>query len=149
MQSWPRDDGAAAVEFALVSVLLLTLLFGTIQYAYYFFQSQGASATARESSRLAAVGVSSCGTFRSATQTRASDNGTSIASPDTSNIKLTVTKDEGNLGTKAEPGDRAVVTITWVPQKFGFPFVPFLSGNQDSKAETRVENAGAMTGLTC
>ena len=36
------DDGAAAVEFALVSVLLFTLFFGIIQYGYFFLQSSGA-----------------------------------------------------------------------------------------------------------
>ena len=142
------DRGAAAVEFALVSVLLLTLLFGIIQYSYFFYQSQGATTTAREAARLAAVGVTSCTSFESAVQLRADANGTDIASPPPANITLAVTK-EGNSGSGPEPGDRAVVTVVWVPQKFGFPFVPFLSGNQSSEAETRVESSGAMTGLTC
>ena len=90
------------------------------------------------------MGVTDCTTFKSAVQSRADANGTTIA-----NISLHVTKDSANSGSGSEAGDRAVVTVVWVPQKFGFPFVPFLSGNQKSEAETRVESSGAMTGLTC
>jgi Flp pilus assembly protein TadG len=54
-QTAEYERGAAAVGFALVSILPLTLLFGIIQYAY-FFQSQGACATTRAAARLAAVG---------------------------------------------------------------------------------------------
>lgn len=139
------------MEFALVSVLLFTLLFGIIQYSYFFFQSQGASATAREASRLAAVGVNSCATFETAVATRADANGTDIAdtTPPSTDIDLEITKGTGNTGGNPEPGDRAVVRVTWVPQRFGFPFVPFLSGNQNSEAETRVESTGTLAGLTC
>ncbi len=145
------DRGAAAVEFALVSVLLLTLLFGIIQYSYFFFQSQGASATAREAARLAAVGVTSCATFETAVADRATANGTTIATPppNSPDIDLTFSKDSGNTTGDAEIGDGAMVNVTWKPQRFGFPFVPFLSGNQDSAAQTRVENVGTMTGLSC
>ena len=146
----PGDRGAAAVEFAFVSLLLFALLFGIIQYAYFFFQSQGASATTREAARLAAVGVTDCATFRDAVVSRATANGTTIATPST-DIKLTISKGEENdpANANAQPGDRAVVVVTWVVQKFGFPLVPFLSGDQDAAAETRVENAGTMIGLTC
>lgn len=143
------DRGAAAVEFALVSVLLFTLLFGIIQYSYFFYQSQGATTTAREAARLAAVGVTDCTTFESAVQSRATANGTTIASPLENNVALDVTKEGGNSGSGPEAGDRAVVTVTWVPMEFGFPFVPFISGDQDATAETRVESSGALTGLTC
>ena len=145
------DRGAAAVEFALVSVLLLTLLFGIIQYSYFFFQSQGASATSREAARLAAVGVSSCSAFEDAVVQRANANGTTIPTPppNSPDIDLFVVKDSGNTSSSAEIGDVAKVTVTWRPQRFGFPFVPFLSGNQDSAAQTRVENVGTMTGLSC
>lgn len=145
------EAGAAAVEFALVSALLFTLLFGIIQYSYFFFQSQGASATTREASRLAAVGVNSCTAFEAAVVQRADANGTDIAdtSPPSSDIDLEITKGTGNTAANPEPGDRAVVRVTWVPQRFGFPFVPFLTNNQDSEAETRVESTGTLAGLTC
>jgi Flp pilus assembly protein TadG len=147
-----RDSGAAAVEFALVSVLLLTLLFGIIQYAYYFFQSQGASSTAREAARLAAVGVSSCNTFEAAVLGRASGNGTDIAdkTPPSADISLAMRNPTtGDPVGTTNVGDVATVSITWVPQKFGFPFVPFLNGSVTSEAETRVESVTAASVTSC
>ena len=64
------DDGAAAVEFALVSLLLLTLLFGIIQYGYFFFQSTAAESAAREGARAAAVGIENCTTWKNLVKDR-------------------------------------------------------------------------------
>lgn len=53
-----RDDGAAAVEFAIVSTLLLTILFGILQYGLLFFQiltAQHAAAEAAAMVRTASV----------------------------------------------------------------------------------------------
>ena len=40
------EDGASAVEFALVMVPLLTLVFGILQYGLYFWSMQGGADTA-------------------------------------------------------------------------------------------------------
>lgn len=54
---WPRrENGAAAVEFGLVLLPLMTLLLGLIQYGWYFYASQSASAAAREGARRVIVG---------------------------------------------------------------------------------------------
>jgi Flp pilus assembly protein TadG len=53
----PRQQGgAAAVEFALVMIPLLTLLLGTIQFAYWFYSAQSTSSAARETARRLSVG---------------------------------------------------------------------------------------------
>ncbi len=44
--------GAAAVEFALVLPLLLTILFGTIEWGYYFFNREIVINSAREGARV-------------------------------------------------------------------------------------------------
>lgn len=49
------EDGAAAVEFALVVPLLLTLLFGIIEFGSYFNAQIVASNAAREAVREIAV----------------------------------------------------------------------------------------------
>ncbi|MFM7059716.1 MAG: TadE/TadG family type IV pilus assembly protein [Actinomycetes bacterium] len=50
-----RERGAAAVEFALVLIPLLLILFGTIYFALYLNARQGAQAAAREGARIAAL----------------------------------------------------------------------------------------------
>jgi len=52
-----RDDGAAAVEFALVSVILVTLLIGTIQFGFTFWEYIQVAHAAREGVRWAALGA--------------------------------------------------------------------------------------------
>ena len=51
-----REDGASAVEFALILIPLSLLLLGTIQYAWYFFVMQSTSSAAREGARRVVVG---------------------------------------------------------------------------------------------
>ena len=48
--------GASAVEFALISLPLMTLMLGMLQYGWYFFVAQSASSAARESARRLVVG---------------------------------------------------------------------------------------------
>lgn len=47
----PKPRGAAAVEFALVLPLLLTIVFGTIEWGYYFFTREIVINSAREGAR--------------------------------------------------------------------------------------------------
>ena len=49
------DSGAAAVEFALVSLLLVTLLIGIMQFGYIFYQWVELTSAAREGARWAAL----------------------------------------------------------------------------------------------
>ena len=49
------ERGAAAVEFALVGVLLFTLLFGILQFGMWFWAWQAGGHAAREAARVAAV----------------------------------------------------------------------------------------------
>lgn len=51
-----REDGAAAVEFALIVGLLMMLVFGMMEYGLAFWQIQSLRAATREGARVAAVG---------------------------------------------------------------------------------------------
>ena len=51
-----REEGAAAVEFALIVGLLAILIFGLLEYGLAFWQVQNLRASAREGARVAAVG---------------------------------------------------------------------------------------------
>src|SRR6185436_8824557 len=52
-----REDGAAAVEFALIVGVLAMLIFGMLQFGLTFFELQNLRAAAREGGRLGAVGA--------------------------------------------------------------------------------------------
>ena len=51
----PRARAAAIVEFAVVSPLLLTILFGIIEYGYIFMVRQTLTNAAREGARIAVL----------------------------------------------------------------------------------------------
>ena len=53
-----REDGAAAVEFALIVGVLAMLIFGMLQFGLAFFQLQNLRAATREGARAGAVGAS-------------------------------------------------------------------------------------------
>jgi Flp pilus assembly pilin Flp len=57
MMSSGREDGAAAVEFALLLPLLVILLFGFIQFGTAFNTRIQATNAAREAARLAVIGI--------------------------------------------------------------------------------------------
>jgi Flp pilus assembly protein TadG len=50
-----REDGAAAVEFALVFTLLMTIVFGIIQFGKLYGEYEALVSAAREGGRVAAV----------------------------------------------------------------------------------------------
>lgn len=52
---WRRDDGAVAIEFALVLPILVVLVFGIVQFGLFFNRQQGVHAAAREGARIAAL----------------------------------------------------------------------------------------------
>jgi Flp pilus assembly protein TadG len=50
-----RDDGAAVVEFVLISVLLIGLLFGVLQVGLYFYARNIVAASTADAARYAAA----------------------------------------------------------------------------------------------
>jgi Flp pilus assembly protein TadG len=52
------EDGAAAVEFALIVGVLAMLIFGMLQFGLAFFQLQNLRSAVREGARVGAVGGS-------------------------------------------------------------------------------------------
>ena len=129
------DTGAAAVEFALVSVLLLTLLFGIVQYGFYLYQSQSATSSAREGARLAAVGITACSQFKSDLDSR------------TTGVNLKNYRVSYSPG--ATVGSSVTVTVIYAPTTFGFPFVPFLTGDATQSGTARVERVFTGAAVSC
>jgi Flp pilus assembly protein TadG len=52
---WEEERGAAAVEFAIISVVLLTLVFGMIEFGIAYSKVNVYTSAAREGARYAAV----------------------------------------------------------------------------------------------
>lgn len=123
-----RDDGAAAVEFALVVIPLLLIVFGLIQFGLYFFQYQGTAAAAREGARQAAVGKS-CLEIETLTRS---------ASPGGAATVVTTTLDGS-----PQVGENVVVTASVPAINIGFPLVPIPSVTitQDGVARIEVVNS--------
>ena len=97
-----RDDrGAAAVEFALVAMPLLLILFGIIQYGFLFYQIQGSAAASKEAARWASQGIRDCDTWLASAYRRASDYGVG----DSPGRRIVATYDTADTG-------RAIVTVT-------------------------------------
>ncbi len=132
-----RERGAAAVEFALVSLILITLVGVVFQFAIYLWAFQAASNGAREGAR--AWAVNPCATTNTATVLTAvapaARTGSVTATP-------TFTKGAGNSGTGHEPGDSVKVEVKMRAKDLGFNLVPLWNYNAliTKTATARVED---------
>ncbi|MGH8891918.1 MAG: TadE family protein [Actinomycetes bacterium] len=131
------DEGAAAVEFALVSILLITLVFGIIQYGYYFFQLNAGTSAAREAARLAAVGLDDCDSWGDESKDRASG-------VDTDSLTYSLSFEPAT----PTVGGKAVVQVSFPPSRFG-PGIPLPSGDIFQQAKIRVEQVNTGQPSTC
>ena len=134
-----RDDGAMAVEFALVMLPLVMLIFGLIQYGLYFWAIQGGSDIARSAVRMAAVddeGTATCTAFRSDVRGQIDDL---VGSGSTSTVTRTYVDSDGTAGVSV--GDKVKVSVTFKSVDLHFPFVPFIhDGVVNSTATARLDN---------
>jgi Flp pilus assembly protein TadG len=78
-----QEDGAAAVEFALIVGVLAMLLFGMLQFGLAFFELQNLRAAAREGARAGAVGADE-------SEVRAAVEDASLGSIDAGNSAIAV-----------------------------------------------------------
>lgn len=141
----PRGEhGAAAVEFALVMVPLLALVFGIMQYGLYFWSMQGGADTARYAARLASVGTpASCGDFR----TKAASALGPVSAVDSA---VKVGRSYPGAGTVVDVGDTVVVTVEFRSYDLNLPFVPFINdGVVKSEATARVDYTPAASYAVC
>lgn len=128
------DDGVVAVEFALVMMPLLVLVFGLIQYGLYFWAYQGGSDIARSASRVAAVddvNTYSCDAFRTDIADQI-DGLTGTGS--TATITRTYVDTEAPAGVSV--GDKVEVSVQFDSVDLHFPFVPFLHGGVVTSTST-------------
>jgi len=130
------------VEFALVVIPVLIVLFGLIQYGMYFYSAQTGSNTANAAARQLSVGNcqsdaslqtyvdNQLGSARSGsatiTRTYANPNGSTPTSPAPANVEV---------------GGTVKLTISFQTINLHFPFVPFLSDAKVTReVQARVED---------
>lgn len=128
------ERGAAAVEFALVSTLLIVLLFGIIAFGFALYRQQSALHAAREGARLAAVGVDDCAAF----QQEVSDRGTG-AGIDPAAVELSYSD-----GTPAA-GDAVTVEVPYEVDLSLLGFIGLDSFTGTTTGTARVEQVGEET----
>lgn len=134
-----RDpSGAAAVEFALVSMLLFMLLFGVVQYGFYFWSMQAGSAAVREAARQAAVGNLTCVEFETFVADR-------LGPASFGSVETTRTFPAG-----AKVGDTVTVAVTFSSLDLNLPLVPLPEDAQiHQDAQSRVENVVPGKSVSC
>jgi Flp pilus assembly protein TadG len=136
-----RDDsGAAAVEFALILLPLLVILFGLIQYGLYFYSAQTGSNAVNAAARQLAVGncqaAGSLNTFVN-NQLGAAATGTVTVTPVWKKVDGTAAADVTTAGI----GGSVTLTISFHSMNLHFPFVPFLNDSVVKRTvQARVED---------
>jgi Flp pilus assembly protein TadG len=133
------QDGAAAVEFALVVTPLLVLFFGMIQYGMYFYSAQVGSNTVNAAARQLSVGnCQSSADLQSWVDKQLGPASTADA------VIVPVYKNpDGTTATAStvKNGGTVTVTITFDTLNMNFPFVPFLDDPQITReVDARVED---------
>ncbi|GAB3778570.1 TadE family protein [Nocardioides ungokensis] len=124
------EQGAAAVEFALIAILLCTLLFGIIQFSLWFWAWQAGGHAAREAARVAAVSPCDTAKIQSA--------GTQpLTGPPAANTPtVTVSKTS-----PVKVGDGITVRVQFNSINVGF--FPWFNPTITKSATSRVENVPA------
>lgn len=139
-----RDDrGATAVEFALVLMPLLLIVFALIQYGMYFYSAQTGSNTVNAAARQLSVG--NCDTDP---ELKAFvDNRLGAAASGASTVARTYYDVDGSTklvdqsAANAKIGGVVKLQVDFPAADFNFPFVPFMDDPVVSRTVTaRVED---------
>ncbi|WP_380168602.1 TadE/TadG family type IV pilus assembly protein [Jannaschia sp. R86511] len=135
------DSGAAAVEFALVSVVLFTLLFGIVQYGFYFFQATSVASLTGQVGRAAAVRVD-CDDWRQQVSLQVSGTRTGAAV-----VSASVGPTDDDRVDGPRRGDTETVSVTWEPTEVGV--VAFPAMDFEERLVVRHERLGQRPEASC
>lgn len=139
------ESGSVSVEFALVLIPFLVLVFGMLQYSTWFFSAQSGAAAAREAARRSAVGDLSCTELA----TRARQN----AELESGTVTVTRSYSRANspiADAAIQVGDDVNVVVAYTTLDFHFPFIPMpgeggVRAKVSETATARVETKTSKT----
>lgn len=145
----PRNSrGAAAVEFALIVPLLLVLVFGVIQYGWYFFAMQSGTSATSDAVRRLSVGDCQSSAELEALVT----NRLGAAKTSSSTVVATPTFTSAAAGhplvaAPGEIGGGVSLRVQFHTANFHFPFIPVPDdGTVTRTIFARVEDTTATPG---
>lgn len=126
-----RETGAAAVEFALVAMLLLTILVAIIQFSIYFWAYQVGAHAANEGARRYAVDPCNTGANNALVVSRVGS-----AAAGATGVSHVFAQGIGNTG-GLEPGDTVTVTVTFSAPSIGgpLPSMPTITKSATARVE--------------
>ncbi len=129
------DTGAAAVEFAIISVFLLVLLFGVLQYGLFFFQLATTEDALRSAARRVEIGaVTDCAIWEAAALDEVA-LGSATAEASWEPVDPTASA--------ILRGDQVTVSIRWRPIRIGAGLIPFPSDpERTSSTQITVDQYG-------
>ncbi|MGZ4445276.1 MAG: TadE family protein [Nocardioides sp.] len=147
------ERGSVTVEFALILIPFLVLLFGMVQFSIWFFSAQSGSSAAREAARRSAVGDLSCAQL--------AVNATGNAELVQGGVTVSRTYYDGSYATVSDStptkgagqvavGDNVRVLVRYRTMDLHFPFIPIPSAGGVraqivESATVRVESVTANT----
>lgn len=123
-----RETGAAAVEFALVAMLLLTILVAIIQFSIYFWAYQVGAHAANEGARRYAVDPCNTGANNALVVSRVGS-----AAAGATGVSHSFAKSGATL----KPGDSVTVTVTFAAPSIGgpLPSLPTITKSATARVE--------------
>ena len=146
-----RDEGgAAAVEFALVLIPMLFLIFGLIQYGWYFYAMQAGSSAVGDASRRVAVGnCQTVGQVQTLLRTTSVPPRRRTLPAPSPRRSPTPRRTAPATSAPGEIGGSVTVTATFPTLNMHFPFIPVPgNGNVTRTNVARIEDLGSTQG-TC
>ena len=142
------QNGAAAVEFALLAPVLILLVCGLIQYGWYFYAMQSGTSAVGEATRRMAVGdCQTAGEVQTFLKARLGP-ATSVAAAGIS-VTPAYTKADGTT-TAASPGEiggTVTLSATFPTLNLNLPLISAPNGGTVTRSATaRIEDVSSMTG---
>jgi len=144
------EHGAAAVEFALILIPILYLVFGLIQYGWYFYAMQSGSSAVGDAARRIAVG--NCQTVAEVQTLLKNNLGAATTASTPSGITTTITytaTDGSSMSAPGQIGGSVTVTASFPSLNMHFPFIPVPDGGTVTRTNVaRIEDLDSSQG-TC